>query len=116
MALFQYSTILMTWKALLKSQPAIRTHKNLLSLTLFWLVKPRSFQHSCVIETGLSDFHRMAVTIMKTFFKKRQPKVVNCRDYKYFENDKFRTDLLSEFVKANIKEKENRLDIHAPRK
>ena len=69
----------------------------------------------------------MAVTIMKTFFKKLQPRVVNYRDYKYFENDKFRTDLLSEFVKANIKEKENRLnnflnackrilDIHVPRK
>ena len=88
--------------------------------------KVRSFQHSCVIETGLSDFHKMTVTVMKTFFEKLQPRVVNYRDYKYFENDKFSTDLLSEFGKANIKEKENGLnnllnackrilDIHAPR-
>ena len=50
---------------------------------------------------------------------------MNYRDYKYFEKDKFRTNLLSEFGKANIKEKENGLnnllnvckrilDIHAP--
>ena len=27
---------------------------------------PRSFQNSCVIETGLSDFHKKVVTVMKT--------------------------------------------------
>ena len=27
---------------------------------------PRSFQNSCVLETGLSDFHKMVTTIMKT--------------------------------------------------
>ena len=69
----------------------------------------------------------MTVTVTKTFFEKLQPRVVNYRDYKYFENDKFRTDLLSEFGKADIKEKENGLnnllnackrilDIHVPRK
>ena len=63
--------------------------------------KPQSFQHSSVIETGLSDFHKMTVTVMKTFFE------VNYRDYKYFENNRFRTDLLSQSGKANIEEKEN---------
>ena len=32
------------------------------------------------IETGLSDFHKMAVTAMKTFFEKLQPRVVYYRD------------------------------------
>ena len=59
--------------------------------------KPQSFQHSCVIETGLSDFHKMTVTVTKKFFEKLQPRVVNYRDYKYFENDRFRTDLFSRF-------------------
>ena len=35
---------------------------------------------------------------------------MNCRDYTYFENDKFRTDLLSKFGKPNIEEKESRLN------
>ena len=49
----------------------------------------------------MSDFHKM------TFFEKLQPRVVNYRDYKYFENDRFRTDLLSEFGKAKMEENEN---------
>ena len=89
--------------------------------------KPRSFKHSCVIETGLSDFHRMTVTVMKATFEKLQPRVVNYRDYKYFENCRFRADLLSELSKENIEENEEGLsdfldtckrilDLHVPRK
>ena len=52
----------------------------------------------------------MTVTLMKTFFEELQPRIVNYRDYKYFGNDKFRTDLLSEFGKAN-KYKRNRKQV-----
>ena len=31
--------------------------------------KLRSFKHSYVIETGLSDFHRMTVTVMKAILR-----------------------------------------------
>ena len=55
---------------------------------------PRSFQNSCVIETGLSDFHKLVVTVMKTTYKKSQPKIITYRDYKYFNNDGFREALL----------------------
>ena len=41
----------------------------------------RSFQNSCAIETGLSDFHRLVVT-MKACFQKQKPKVLTYRDYK----------------------------------
>ena len=30
----------------------------------------RLFQNSCVIETGLSDFHKMVDTVMKTSYQK----------------------------------------------
>ena len=55
---------------------------------------PRSFQNSCVIETGLSDFHKLVVTVVKTTYKKSQPKIITYRDYKYFNNDGFREALL----------------------
>ena len=55
---------------------------------------PRSFQNSCVIETGLSDFHKLVVTVMKTTYKKSQPKIITYRNYKYFNNDSFREGLL----------------------
>ena len=51
----------------------------------------------------------MTVTVMKTFFEKLQPRVVNYRDYKYLESDRFKTDVLSESGKANIEENENGL-------
>ena len=31
---------------------------------------PRSFQKPCAIETGLSDFYKLVVTVMKTTYKK----------------------------------------------
>ena len=37
----------------------------------------RSFQNTCVIETGLSDFHLMALTVMRKSFKKLKPRVIN---------------------------------------
>ena len=36
----------------------------------------RSFQNPCVIETGLSDFHKLVVAVMKTNYKKSQPKIM----------------------------------------
>ena len=60
---------------------------------------PRSFQNSCAIETGLSDFHKLVVTVMKTTYKKSQPKIINYRSYKYFNNESFREDLIQ--IEAN---------------
>ena len=55
---------------------------------------PRSFQNSCVIETRLSDFHKLVVTAMKATYKKSQPKIINYRSYKYFNNESFREELI----------------------
>ena len=54
---------------------------------------PRSFQNSCVIETGLSDFHKIAVTVMKTTYRKLEPRIVYYRDFKYFCNKSFKESL-----------------------
>ena len=35
---------------------------------------PGSFQTFCVVETGLSDFHKIVVTVMKTSYRESQPK------------------------------------------
>ena len=64
---------------------------------------PRSFQNSCVIETGLSDFHMMIVTVMKTSYRKIEPRVINYRDYKSFSNEGFRESLL-ENIKGKLSE------------
>ena len=42
-------------------------------------------------------FHRMVVSVFKTSFKKQKPKIVTYRDYKRFDNEKFRESLITCF-------------------
>ena len=49
-----------------------------------------SFQNSCVIETGLSDFHKMVVTVMKATYRKLEPRIVHYHDFKYICNNSFK--------------------------
>ena len=60
----------------------------------------RTFQNSCTIETGLSDFHKMIVTVLKIYFQKREAKVINYRDYQNFSNEEFRQQVLKDILKA----------------
>ena len=50
---------------------------------------PRTFQSTCVIETGLSDFYLMTLTIMTKTFKKQRPRIINYRSFKRFSNKEF---------------------------
>ena len=88
-------------------------------------IKPQNIQHFYVMERGLPDLHKMNIAVMKAFFERFQPRVMSWRDYKYFENDGFRINLLSELDKVNREENGNRLkkfldtckrilDIYAP--
>ena len=52
-----------------------------------YLTNPRNcFQHSNVSETGLSDSHLLPIG-----FRILPPNIVNYRDYKNFDNEKFRS-------------------------
>ena len=59
-----------------------------------------SFQNSCTIETGLSDFHKIIVTVLKIYLQKREAKVINYRDYQNFSNEEFRQQVLKDILKA----------------
>ena len=52
------------------------------------------FQHSTVFEISVSDFHVLTITEFKTSFQKREPKIIKYRDYKNFDNNKFRSEIL----------------------
>ena len=58
------------------------------------------FENSMTIETGLSDCHKMTVTVMKKYFKKRDPITIIYRDYKSFDGVEFRNELKEELIKA----------------
>ena len=74
---------------------------------------------------GLSDFHRLTITPMKCNFQKQRAKVIIYRNYKYFDNDRFRYDLFLGMNKAGIDNMNcgdfetliiSTLDIHPPLK
>ena len=65
---------------------------------------PRCFQNSMAIETGLSDFHKMTITIMRSSYKKTRSKIISYRKYKTFHNTYFREDLLNELNKHNTED------------
>ena len=66
-------------KSLIKESTCYKNPNKPSSIDLILTEKPH-----CVMETGFPDFDKMAVTVVKTFMKKRQPRVVNYWDYKYF--------------------------------
>ena len=60
----------------------------------------RSFQNSGTIETGLSDFHKMIITVLKICFQKREAKIINYRDYRNFSSEEFRQQVLRDILKT----------------
>ena len=72
---------------------ALKIQKNPSCIDSVLTNKPRSFQTKCVIETGLSDFHRMTVSVLKMHSRKAPPKVINYRDLKKFGNERFMDSL-----------------------
>ena len=61
-----------------------------------------NFDKVLVLESGLSDFHKFVVSVLKSYFKKEAPKVIIYRDYKYFDDEKFSNELENELSKIGI--------------
>ena len=59
--------------------------------------KKNNFCNSMTIETGLSDCHKMTVTVLKLYIKKKPPRRINYRCYKNYSEDDFRHYLLKCF-------------------
>ena len=86
-------------KSLIKEPTCFRSLKNPTCIDLILTNRPKRFQNSNVFETGLSDFHKLTVTVLKAFFQKQKPKVIKYRNYKKFYN---KNDLLNELLSKNV--------------
>ena len=91
-------------RSLIMEPKCYKNPENPTCIDLILTNHPLSFQNSCVLETGLSDFHKMSVTIMKASFQRLQSRIINYRDYRRFQNDVFREELLSELLDVSIGE------------
>ena len=54
------------------------------------------------METGISDFHKMVITVLKFFYKKQKPKIIHYRNYKTFNANLFKEELNNELLNTDI--------------
>ena len=53
------------------------------------------FKNTCVAVTGISDFHKLAAVSLKSQILKAAPKIMSYRNYKTFDEKRFKKDLKS---------------------
>ena len=89
-------------KNLIKKPTCFKNPDNATCIDLILTNRQKSFQNSTIIETGLSDFHKLTVTVLKSYSKKRKPKELIHRDFKNFSNQQFRTELVKELNENTV--------------
>ena len=106
---------------LIKEPTCYKNPSNPSSIDVMLTNKITSFHNSITLETGLSDHHKMTLTVLKRYFKKKDPITIKYRNYKLFDSGKFRHDVEIELGKLdtlNVEDFNNMfitaLDIHAP--
>ena len=63
------------------------------------------------LETGLSDFHKMTLTVMKVFYKKQKPTIITYRSYKNFSNEVFMADVENRISQVTSENKDLEFDV-----
>ena len=89
-------------KNLVKDPTCFKSIDKPSCIDLFLTNSPLSFQNTATVTTGLSDFHKLVVTVMKTTFPKMKPRIIYYRDYKKFNLQEFRRELRNELRKTLI--------------
>ena len=111
--------------SLISDPTCFKNVNNPTSIDLILTNRFKNFCNSTTIETGLSDFHKMTVTVLKTFFRKKEPVTIKYRCYKRFVDTLFKCDLtqkLANFDKKVMNYNDFHgifmevLNIHAPMK
>ena len=89
-------------KNLVKQKTYYKNLDNPSCIDLFLTNCHRNFVNTNVFETGLFDFHKMTVPVLKSHFPKQKPNIVPYRSYKSFHNNSFRTELDNELLKYDL--------------
>ena len=59
--------------------------QNSTSIDVMLTNRPRSFHNTSLIETDLSDCHKMTISAFRAFFKRHPAKAIEYRNYKTFD-------------------------------
>ena len=90
------------FKNLTKKPTCFKNPNKLSCIDLVLTNRKKQFVPFALIETGVSDFHKMVVTVLISYSGKREAKIIKYRSNKNFSNDSFREQLLEELKKNFI--------------
>ena len=94
-------------KCLIKEPTCFKSNENPSKIDLFITNSSLSFQNTCAIDTGLSDFHRMIVTVMKNTIPKSKPREIQYRNLKKIDKDTFEESLRRKLLELTDKNYED---------
>ena len=80
-------------KNLIKENTCFKNPLNPSCIDLMLTNKIRSFQNSQTLEIGLSDHHKLTLTVLKVFVPKQTPTTIKYRDYKSYDSRLFQEEL-----------------------
>ena len=109
------------FKNLVKENTCFKSVENPSCVDLFLTNCIRSFQNAMAISTGISDCHKMIITVLKTAFRKAKAKKIIYRSYRNYNQNAFNEELGYELEGCTgYKDYENRIlriwNTHAPLK
>ena len=91
-------------KSIINQLTCYKNPTNPSCIDLFLTNSLNSFQRTTVVETSLSDFHKLIVTVMKSYSPKRIPNIVTYKECTNFGKDKFIDEISFNLTKQNLQE------------
>ena len=95
---FAMSTFCETYhlQNLVKSPTCFKNPEKPSCIDLILTNCPKSSMNTQTVETGLSDFQKLTLTVLKIHYAKPSTKIAAYRDYKNFSDENFRSDFHNE--------------------
>ena len=89
-------------KSLVKESTCFKSISNSSCIDLNLTNNALSFQSTKIVSTGLSEFHKLVLTVLKTSIVKNKLREIQYRNCKYFDSRKFNRDLKEEFSREYV--------------
>ena len=87
-------------KNIIREKTCFKNPNNHNCIDLIITNRPKNFQNSMVIRTGLSHSHKMFIMVMKLSYSKQKPAIIHYRKFKDFNNDSSIKDLQTQLTKS----------------
>ena len=89
-------------KTLNRGATCFKNPSNPSCIDLLLTNRQQAFQQTHAVETGISDFHKMVVTVMKTHYKNENGETIQYRNYKTFHEQSFNFETKNKLLKIDI--------------